>query len=154
MGYYPLALLLKQEDLQTHEILQIVLRITVDEIRKRLIACSPKAKRPQIGAISFIQFFGNTLNVHPHFHILVADGIFTAEGEELLFHDATLTPDDIADTQDAIHERVLKYFEKCGSYHIQEDIVGIIMVFSLSTPRFGKKSLLMHKKLVLVYLRK
>ena len=98
--------------LQTHEILQAVLKITVDEIRKRLISCSPKAENPQIGAVSFIQFFGNTLNVHPHFHILVADGIFTTEGEELLFHEATLTPDDIADTQDAIQKRVLKYFEK------------------------------------------
>jgi len=100
--------------LQTHEILQAVLKIVVDEIRKRLIACSPTVSNPQIGAVSFIQHFGNSLNVHPHFHILLADGIFSIEGEDLLFHEAILTPDDIADTQDAIQRRVLKFFKKRG----------------------------------------
>jgi hypothetical protein len=45
--------------LQTHEILQAVLKIVVDEIRKRLIACSPEVLNAQIGAVSFIQHFGN-----------------------------------------------------------------------------------------------
>ena len=67
--------------LQTHEILQNVLRIVIGEIRKTLIACSPDAPNPQIGAISFIQHFGNTLNHHPHLHLIVADGIFTSEEE-------------------------------------------------------------------------
>ena len=100
--------------LQTHEILHAVLKIVVDEIRKRLIVCSPETADAQIGAVSFIQYFGNTLNVHPHFHILVADGIFSMEDESLLFREAVLTPDDIADTQDAIQRRVLKFFCKQG----------------------------------------
>jgi len=50
--------------LETHAILQAVLKIVVDEIRKKLIACSPDVPDPQIGAISFIQHFGNTLNFH------------------------------------------------------------------------------------------
>ena len=50
--------------LQTHKLLQAVLKIVVDEIRKTLIACSPSTSTPQIGAISFIQHFGNTLNYH------------------------------------------------------------------------------------------
>lgn len=50
--------------LETHKLLQAVLKIVVDEIRKRLIACSPTIHNPQIGAISFIQHFGNTLNYH------------------------------------------------------------------------------------------
>jgi len=94
--------------LQTHTILQVVLRIVVDEIRKRFIACSPNDSNPQIGAISFIQHFGNTLNFHPHFHLVVADGIFS--GEKANFHEAFLTQDDIADTQDCIQKRVLNYF--------------------------------------------
>lgn len=73
--------------LQTHEILQAILKIVVDEIGKRLITCSPDVANAQIGAISFIQHFGNSLNVHPHFHILVADGVFTESGEDLLFHE-------------------------------------------------------------------
>lgn len=100
--------------LQTNAILQDVLRIVVDEIRKRLILCSPNAQNPQIGAVSFIQHFGNTLNLHPHFHLIVTDGIFTMEGASLQFHEAALTQDDIADTQDCIQKRVLKFFGKRG----------------------------------------
>ena len=81
--------------LQTHAILQAVLRIVVDEIRKRLIACSPDIPNAQIGAVSFIQHYGNTLNLHPHFHLIVTDGIFSTDEDILLFHEAFLTPDDI-----------------------------------------------------------
>ncbi len=97
--------------LENHKILQTVLKIVVDEIRKRLIACSPAVKNSHIGAISFIQHFGNTLNYHPHFHLIVADGIFSPE-DGLQFHEAALTQDDITDTQEAIQKRVLKYFCK------------------------------------------
>lgn len=100
--------------LQTHAILKTVLRIVVDEIRKRVIACSPDINNAQIGAISFIQHFGNTLNLHPHFHLIVADGIFSADHDSLLFHEACLTPDDIADTQECIRKRVLRYFCRRG----------------------------------------
>ena len=100
--------------LQTHEILQYVLKIVVDEIRKKLIVSMPQVASAQIGAVSFVQHFGNTLNVHPHFHILVADGVFDIEGEDLLFREAMLTPDDIVDTQEAIQRRVLKFFQKRG----------------------------------------
>jgi hypothetical protein len=47
--------------LQTDAILQTVLRIVTDEIKKRIIACSPKIAGVQFGAISFIQLFGTTL---------------------------------------------------------------------------------------------
>lgn len=97
--------------LQTHKLLQAALKIVIDEIRKTLTACSPTVPNPQIGAISFIQHFGNSLNYHPHFHIIVADGIFSSESG-LEFHEATLTQDDILDTQEAIQKRVLRYFRK------------------------------------------
>jgi hypothetical protein len=49
--------------LQTEAILQTVLRMVTDEIRKRIIACSPNIIGAQFGAISFIQRFGTTLNL-------------------------------------------------------------------------------------------
>ena len=58
--------------LETHAILQDILRLVVDEVRKKLISCSPKVTNVQFGAVSFMQRFGNTLNVHPHFHLVVA----------------------------------------------------------------------------------
>jgi hypothetical protein len=105
--------------LQTHTILQSVLKIVVDEIRKRLTICNPNVDNPQIGAISFIQQFGNTLNYHPHFHLVVADGVFNGT-TVLQFHEASLTPDDIADTQDCIQKSVLGYFCKRGFFNKNE----------------------------------
>ena len=97
--------------LENHATLQTVLKIVMDEIRKTLIANNPDVQAPQIGAISFIQHFGNTLNYHPHFHIIVADGLFSGK-EDLSFHESTLTQDDITDTQEAIQKRVLAYFHR------------------------------------------
>jgi hypothetical protein len=74
------------------------------EIRKKVIACSKEVSTPEFGAISFIQRFGNTLNFHPHFHFIVADGVFEKTGETFTFHEANLTPDDIADVQEAIEK--------------------------------------------------
>jgi hypothetical protein len=100
--------------LQTHKILQAVLRIVVDEIRKRLIACGPDLPDPKIGGISFIQNFGKTLNFHPHFHLIVADGLFSKDGNDFLFHQVSFTSDDITDTEDCIRKRVLRYFGRQG----------------------------------------
>ncbi len=106
--------------LQTDTILQKVLRIAATEIKKKVIACSPIVSNPEFGAISFIQRFGNTLNYHPHFHFIVADGIFEKHGETLTFHEAILTPDDIADVQDAIEKSVLKLFNRRGWFNEDE----------------------------------
>jgi len=100
--------------LRTDDILQKVLRIVVEEIRKKLIACSPETSHAQIGAISFIHHFGNTLNIHPHFHLVVPDGIFSHDGDSLLFHESFLAPDDIVDIQESIRKRVLRYFGRRG----------------------------------------
>lgn len=100
--------------LQTHKILQSVLRIVIDEIRKRLIACGPDLPDPKIGAVTFIHQFGKTLNYHPHFHLIVADGLFNIDGEDILFHELALNLDNIADTEDCIRKRVLRYFARQG----------------------------------------
>lgn len=89
-----------------------VLGIVAEEIRKKVIACSPDILNAEIGAVSFIQNFGSTLNVHPHFHLIVSDGIFYTEEGRLQFHEAFLTQDDIKDTQNCIQKRVLKFFQK------------------------------------------
>ena len=115
--------------LETHAILQAVLKIVVDEIRKRVIACSPNAPNSQIGIISFIQHFGNTLNYHPHFHLVVADGIFSG-GQALQFHEATLTQDDIEATQKCIQKRVLRYF--CRLRFFTKDEVETMLTYENS----------------------
>jgi hypothetical protein len=115
--------------LENHKTLQTVLQVVVDEIRKRLIACSPIAENPQIGAISFIQHFGNTLNYHPHFHIIFADGIFSGSCG-LQFYEAALTQDDITDTQEAIQKRVLRYF--CNQKFFDKDEMQNMLAYENS----------------------
>ena len=97
-----------------------MLEIVVDEIRKKVIACGPDIPGAQIGAVSFIQNFGSTLNVHPHFHLLVADGIFCVEGEELRFRETIFTQNDFQMTQECIQERVLRHFGKRGWFSDEE----------------------------------
>ena len=81
-----------------HNILQDVLDIVVDEIRKRIIACSADLPNPRIDAISFYQNFGSTLNVHPHFHLLFADGIFYLKESQLCFYETILSQDNVSYT--------------------------------------------------------
>ena len=66
---------------------QKILQIVFDEIQKMVISKSP-AHAPsgaQVGAISFFQNFGATLNLHPHFHIVVTDGFFSKSEQVLQF---------------------------------------------------------------------
>ncbi len=44
----------------------------------------------------------------------LADGLFSSDGENLLFQEIALTLDDIADTEDCICKRVLRYFGRKG----------------------------------------
>jgi hypothetical protein len=106
--------------LQTDEILQKVLRIVANEIKKKVMICSPKIPNSEFGAVSFIQRFGNTLNVHPHFHFIVADGVFEKNEESFNFHEAFLTQDDIADAQDAIEKSILRLFNRRGWFDNDE----------------------------------
>ena len=97
-----------------------MLRIVANEIKKKVIACSTEVPNPEFGAISFIQRFGNTLNYHPHFHFIVADSIFEKNGETITFHEAILTPDDIADVLDAIEKSILQLFNRRGWFNNDE----------------------------------
>jgi hypothetical protein len=106
--------------LQTEAILQKVLRIVANEIKKKVIACSPEVSTPEFGAISFIQRFGNTLNVHPHFHFIVVDGVFEKNGETFTFHEAILTQDDITDAQEAIEKSIMRLFNRRGWFDSDE----------------------------------
>jgi hypothetical protein len=45
--------------------------------------------------VSFIQKFGSTLNVHPHFHLVVSDGAFYRANGKLRMSGAFLSQDDI-----------------------------------------------------------
>ena len=62
----------------------------------------------QLGAVSFFHRFGSSLNVHPHYHLVVLDGVFgKADDSEIEFHEAhDLTPDRIAQVESVVQRRV------------------------------------------------
>lgn len=58
-----------------------VLQILLRAIRTTLRRSSPGAPpRAQLGAVSFFHRFGSSLNVHPHYHLVVLDGVFGKHG--------------------------------------------------------------------------
>ena len=77
-----------------------VLQILLRAIRTTLRRTSPEAPpEAQVGAVSFFHRFGSSLNVHPHYHLVVLDGVFSRPPDrrirrEVRFHEASeLTPD-------------------------------------------------------------
>lgn len=73
-------------------ILQAVIDIVSEEIKQRLMVCSPQIPDAQFGGVSFIQRFGSKLNFHPHLHLCFADGVFGTEDNKLHFCNALITP--------------------------------------------------------------
>ncbi len=58
--------------------------------------------------------------IYVELHIIVSDGVFEKNGESFNFHEAFLTPDDIADVQDAIEKSVLHFFSRKGWFNNDE----------------------------------
>lgn len=60
-------------------------------IRTTLRRAGPGApSEAHLGAISFFHRFGSSLNVHPHYHLVVLDGVFSKAGDsEIEFHEAS-----------------------------------------------------------------
>ena len=63
----------------------------------------------QLAAVSVIQRFGNTLNLHAHYHVLVVDGVWTVDEEDnLQFRETTCVSDAaIKDVSHRVADRTL-----------------------------------------------
>jgi hypothetical protein len=95
-----------------------VLQILIRALRRALCRASPGAPPDaRLGAISFPQRFGSSLNPHFHFHVLAVDGVFSEDQQtgEVRFHEATvLTPEDWHTLARDLQRRVLRAFRKRG----------------------------------------
>ncbi|MEQ1857980.1 MAG: transposase, partial [Longimicrobiales bacterium] len=97
-----------------------VLRIFLRAIRATLRRASPGAPSgAQLGAVSFFHRFGSSLNVHPHFHVVVLDGVFSAFSEALdrdaSFHEAAdLSPTHVQQLEATVQRRVLRLSARRG----------------------------------------
>jgi hypothetical protein len=79
---------------QTPEVASAVLAIFLRALRAELRDASPGApdavRDAQLGAISFPQRFGSSLNPHYHYHLLALDGVISGDVERgVRFHEAT-----------------------------------------------------------------
>lgn len=53
-------------------------------------SCGPREGRA--GAVTFVQRFGGSLNLHVHFHVLFLEGLFTRAGDSVVSFQPALTP--------------------------------------------------------------
>jgi hypothetical protein len=76
---FPLRFRMAYDAGLTSDVLRIFLRAVFSSLRRR--ACRKRAIfRPQGGAVTFVQRFGDALNLNVHVHALVLDGVFEARG--------------------------------------------------------------------------
>jgi hypothetical protein len=94
-------------------VLQILLRAIRTMLRRTNPGAPPDAL---LGAVSFFHRFGSSLKVHPHYHLVLLDGVFGEDddGEIELYDASDLTPDHIRQVESTLHRRVLRYFRRHG----------------------------------------
>ncbi len=94
-------------------LLKVFLRAVETTIRQKSPGAPPKAR---FGAVVFVHRFGSFLNSHVHFHILVTDGVFSADGDGgAEFHPAVdLTEDDFTSVQTKMRHRGLRWLHRHG----------------------------------------
>jgi hypothetical protein len=97
------------------DVLQIFVRTVFASVRRR--AGIPVSNRQvRCGAVSFVQRFGDALNLNPHFHTLALDGIYVIGdiGEIVFRRMAPPTDAEVARVADRVHRSVARLLERRG----------------------------------------
>ena len=113
---FPLRFRLAYDAGLTSDVLRIFLRAVFSSLRKRARR-QGKFLRPQCGAVTFVQRFGDALNLNVHFHALVLDGVYEAGGRGA-FHPAS-APD--RPELERVLRRVARRLDKLLDRRGQED---------------------------------
>ena len=67
------------------------------------------------GSVTFVQRFGSALNLNPHFHVLVLDGVYVDGEEEPVFVPAPVVCDaDVQRIVETTARRIIRLCEKRG----------------------------------------
>jgi hypothetical protein len=97
------------------EVRRIFIRAVQSHLR--LKARRRGIRKGQTGAVVFLQRFGGSVNLNPHFHALVLDGVFAASHNDDTpeFHPLTdLDDDEVHDLTWKIRDKVLRMLMKKG----------------------------------------
>jgi hypothetical protein len=107
-------------DISRRQVASAVLAIFLRALRAALRGASPGAplalRDAQLGAISFPQRFGSSLNPHYHYHVLALDGVVSGDVEHgVRFHEATgLEAREAEAIARTVQLRVLRWFARRG----------------------------------------
>jgi len=112
---YSLRYLLAYNAGLVREVLQIFVRAVFASIRRRAgIAASDR--RARCGAVTFVQRFGDALNLNVHFHSLALDGIYVADDDGNLAFRRVGPPSDaeVARVAERVSRRVARLLDRRG----------------------------------------
>jgi hypothetical protein len=112
---YALRYRLAYDSSLVRDVLQSFVRTIFASIRRRAgIPASNRQARG--GAVAFIQRFSDALNLDPHFHVLVLDGLYVMNGrDEPVFRRVSPPTDkEVACVAERVHRRVARLMEKRG----------------------------------------
>jgi hypothetical protein len=100
------------------ELVSTVVRIFLEEVFRWLCGQTAAGSDAKGGAVTFIQRFGNTLNLHLHFHVIALDGLYARDTEtgELVFHPNRQRPreEDERSVAKAVYCRMVRLFRRRG----------------------------------------
>ena len=83
---FPLRFRMAYDAAFTSEMLRIFLRAVFASLRRRARR-HKKMPGAECGAVTFVQRFGDALNLNVHFHTLVLDGVYESDEGETRFHE-------------------------------------------------------------------
>jgi len=102
-------------------VLDVVLQVLLKRIastQRRVARRLGVPGRLHAGAVSFTQYFGSTLQLTPHLHVLCPDGVFT-EADDGAVRFVPLpppTPEDVARIATSLARRVTKHLDAWGLF--------------------------------------
>ena len=94
------------------EIAKAVLKIFASSIEKHFKKSHPLFNKAKFGGVTFFQRFGSSLNVHPHYHNCIIDGLFLLQDNELIFHEVSVNQEIVESILNNVRKRVLSLFKR------------------------------------------
>ncbi len=105
------------------KVLSALSRFFADALAVRYRACARREgiDASQGGAVTFVQRFGSSLNLHVHFHVTVLDGVFARDANGVLvFHEAPApTRAELESVAGRVHRRAVAWLARHG--HVDDD---------------------------------
>ena len=101
-------------------------RVVIHEMRRHYERKAKLAgiKSPKSGCVAFTQRAGSALNLNPHLHVLMVDGVFVDVGGNPLFRNlSAMTDAEVASLAESISKKVLAVLVRAGLLNKDGEVV-------------------------------